>query len=93
MVPLPSTQVQQNQNARSVAGPPVYYPPGVELFARKEEALMEQQYAGGKGKMKGKAEMEYKYKASEKSKEKGGTKVAVVPACLPLCCAMPCSIM
>lgn len=96
MVPPPSPppqNKQQQQLSRSVAGPPVYYPPGVELFAKKEEALMEQESAGGKGKMKGKAKMKYKYEASEKSKEKKSSGVTAVPLCLPLCCAMPCSIM
>ena len=32
---------KDRQKTKNVAGPPVYYPPGVELFARKEEAMMQ----------------------------------------------------
>ncbi|TRY61477.1 hypothetical protein TCAL_14990 [Tigriopus californicus] len=48
---------------------------------------------GGKGKAKG----EYTYKSKGKSKyseSEGGKKgAAVIPICLPLCCAAPCVIM
>ncbi|XP_059088589.1 uncharacterized protein LOC131884741 [Tigriopus californicus] len=48
---------------------------------------------GGKGKAKG----EYQYKSKGKSKyseSEGGKKgAAVIPICLPLCCAAPCVIM
>ena len=35
----------------------------------------------------------WEYGASSKSEEKVKTKKAVVPVCLPLCCALPCVIM
>lgn len=95
IVPPPTPPPQKPKTppaTKSVAGPPVYYPPGVELFTKKEE-IMEQQSAGGKGKMKGKAKMKYKYEKSEKSKEKSSKGMAAVPVCLPVCCAMPCVIM
>lgn len=35
----------------------------------------------------------YKYEAESKSKSSSKSGAAVVPVCLPLCCAMPCTIM
>jgi len=35
----------------------------------------------------------YEYESGSKSKTKTKSGGAVVPVCLPLCCAMPCSIM
>jgi len=81
---------------KSTAGPPVYYPTGTEdLFTRPEangsvaekEGEMSQKgsyFAGAYAKEKG-----GRYK--EESGEKGGA--AVIPICLPLCCAAPCVIM
>ncbi|XP_071452065.1 uncharacterized protein [Hetaerina americana] len=63
----------------NIAGPPVYYPPGVEMFAKKDapvQARMKESESSSKG----------------ESKSAGGG-AAVVPVCLPLCCAMPCVIM
>lgn len=42
-------------------------------------------YAKGSGK--------YEYEAESKSKSTSKSGAAVVPVCLPLCCAMPCTIM
>lgn len=42
-------------------------------------------YAKGSGK--------YEYEAESKSKKSSKSGAAVVPVCLPLCCAMPCTIM
>uniref|UniRef100_A0A1B6D0C4 Uncharacterized protein n=1 Tax=Clastoptera arizonana TaxID=38151 RepID=A0A1B6D0C4_9HEMI len=86
--PAPAATAMQSKS-KNVAGPPVYYPPGVELFSKKEEASFQQQ--GGGGKMKAKAK--YEYEASGKSKSKSSSGKTVVPVCLPVCCAMPCSIM
>lgn len=44
---------------------------------------------GGQAKGSGK----YEYEAESKSKSASKSGAAVVPVCLPLCCAMPCSIM
>lgn len=44
---------------------------------------------GGYAKASGK----YEYEAGSKSKSSSKSGAAVVPVCLPLCCAMPCSIM
>ena len=30
---------KDRQKTKNIAGPPVYYPPGVELFAKKEESM------------------------------------------------------
>ena len=35
----------------------------------------------------------YEYGSSEKTKSKEKQRKAVVPVCLPLCCALPCSII
>lgn len=40
-----------------------------------------------------KASGKYEYEASSKSKSKSSKGGAVVPVCLPLCCALPCVIM
>ncbi|GLH05365.1 Putative vesicle coat complex copii subunit sec31, partial [Gryllus bimaculatus] len=82
-------QVKDRTPTTNVAGPPVYYPPGVEMFAQREEASM--QMSGGGGKAKGK--YKYEYESKEKSKSSQSQGAAVVPVCLPLCCAMPCVIM
>ncbi|XP_018304854.1 DNA-directed RNA polymerase II subunit RPB1 [Mycetomoellerius zeteki] len=76
--------------SKNVAGPPVYYPPGSAEFTKKEEssAAMSQS-SGGWQKASGK----YEYEASSKSKSKSSKGGAVVPVCLPLCCALPCVIM
>jgi len=76
------------EESKNISGPPVYYPPG-ELFAKKEESMSQQQSGGGKYKAKGK----YKYEESSKSKMSEGTKMTMVPVCLPLCCGLPCTIM
>ena len=87
---------------QSTPGPAVYYPPG-EMFSGtkvRSEAVpvstVQQssslEVGGGRGKAKG----EYAYKAKEKSKHsesEGKQGAAVVPICLPLCCAAPCVIM
>lgn len=33
----------KKEESKNVEGPPVYYPPGVELFNKKEEAMSQQQ--------------------------------------------------
>lgn len=76
--------------SKNVAGPPVYYPPGSAEFTRKEESSLAMSQAGG-GWQKERAK--YEYEASSKSKSKSSSGKAVVPVCLPLCCAMPCVIM
>ncbi|XP_069699645.1 uncharacterized protein [Periplaneta americana] len=81
-----STAAKDRPKTKNIAGPPVYYPPGVELFAKKEESMMMQ----GK---KGSGRYEYEYAKESKSKSSSSGGAAVVPVCLPLCCAMPCVIM
>lgn len=76
--------------SKNVAGPPVYYPPGSAEFTKKEEfgAAMSQSSGGWQ-----KGSAKYEYEASSKSKSKSSSGAAVVPVCLPLCCALPCVIM
>lgn len=76
--------------SKNIAGPPVYYPPGSAEFTKKEEsgAAMSQSSGGWQ-----KASAKYEYEASSKSKSKSSSGAAVVPVCLPLCCALPCVIM
>ena len=91
----------------STPGPPVYYPPG-EVFSTPKGhteslskpsgapvalASADQSAADG---ARGRAQMkkEYGYKDKSRGSEgesKGGA--AVVPICLPLCCAAPCVIL
>lgn len=82
-------QIVKKEESKNIQGPPVYYPPGVELFSKKEESMAQQQSGGGMYKAKAK----YEYEAKSKSKSKESSGKAVVPVCLPLCCAMPCTIM
>ncbi|RZC40893.1 uncharacterized protein BDFB_001003 [Asbolus verrucosus] len=74
--------------SKNVSGPPVYYPPGHEMFAKKEE--------GGAWRAEGgyeRASGKYKYEAESKSKSKSSSGAAIVPVCLPLCCGLPCAII
>jgi hypothetical protein len=76
------------QKSKNVSGPPVYYPPGHEMFAKKEE--------GGAWRAEGgyqKASGKYQYEAESRSKSKSSSGAAVVPVCLPLCCGLPCAII
>ncbi|XP_011639075.1 uncharacterized protein LOC105428440 [Pogonomyrmex barbatus] len=76
--------------SKNVAGPPVYYPPGSAEFTKKEESSSAiSQSSGGWEK----ASAKYEHEASSKSKSKSSKGGAVVPVCLPLCCALPCVIM
>ncbi|XP_076636610.1 uncharacterized protein LOC143349329 isoform X1 [Colletes latitarsis] len=76
--------------SKNVAGPPVYYPPGSGEFTKKEESSAAMSQASGGWQ---KASAKYEYEASSKSKSKTKSGGAVVPVCLPLCCAMPCVII
>ncbi|XP_076242909.1 uncharacterized protein LOC143184506 [Calliopsis andreniformis] len=76
--------------SKNVAGPPVYYPPGSAEFTKKEESSAMMAQSGGEWQ---KASAKYEYEASSKSKSKTKSGGAVVPVCLPLCCALPCVIM
>ncbi|XP_063988293.1 uncharacterized protein LOC135168237 [Diachasmimorpha longicaudata] len=76
--------------SKNVAGPPVYYPPGTTEFKMKEESSMAMKEGGGQWE-RGKGM--YEYEKGSKSKQKQTSGKAVVPVCLPLCCAMPCTIM
>jgi hypothetical protein len=78
-------------SAKNIAGPSVYYPPGHELFAKKEESMAMSGYRSQGGYAKGSGK--YMYESESKSKMKSSSGAAVVPVCLPLCCAMPCVIM
>lgn len=80
--------VKDLPKSKNIAGPPVYYPPGHEMFSHKEEAGG-YRAEGGMMKESGK----YKYEESSKSKTKSSSGMAVVPVCLPLCCGLPCVIL
>lgn len=115
----PVIENMQKAPTKNIAGPPVYYPPGKELFQKSEASaawragvciisissylclhteikpciilfsLFVIDRQGGYGKGSGK----YEYEAESKSKSASKSGAAVVPVCLPLCCAMPCTIM
>ncbi|XP_018323365.1 uncharacterized protein LOC108735738 [Agrilus planipennis] len=74
---------------KNITGPPVYYPPGHEMFAKKEEASASMRAEGGMAQAGGK----YAYEAESKSKSKSKSGAAIVPVCLPLCCGLPCVIL
>ncbi|KAJ8975548.1 hypothetical protein NQ317_009204 [Molorchus minor] len=74
---------------KNVSGPPVYYPPGHEMFAKKEESEAAYRAQGGYAKASGK----YQYEAESKSKSKSSSGATVVPVCLPLCCGLPCVLL
>ncbi|KAL3276127.1 hypothetical protein HHI36_020846 [Cryptolaemus montrouzieri] len=74
---------------KNVSGPPVYYPPGHEMFAKKEEGGAAWRAQGAYAREGGK----YEYEAESKSKSKSSSGAAIVPVCLPLCCGLPCTII
>jgi len=93
----------------STPGPPVYYPPGEVFGTTKSQSqtgsmakplaatpvavTADQSTAdGGRGRAQMRREYGYKDKGrGGESESKGGA--AVVPICLPLCCAAPCVIL
>ncbi|KAG5867454.1 hypothetical protein JTB14_018390 [Gonioctena quinquepunctata] len=74
---------------KNVSGPAVYYPPGHEMFAKKEEGEAAWRAQGGYAKASGK----YQYEAESRSKSKSSSGATVVPVCLPLCCGLPCALL
>ncbi|KAH8413635.1 hypothetical protein KR222_002392 [Zaprionus bogoriensis] len=82
----------QQQHVPSVnkAGKEVYYPPGHDTITMRREEMHAGSAAGGRW---AKGSGMYEYESGSKSKTKSKSGGAVVPLCLPLCCAMPCSIM
>uniref|UniRef100_A0A182JED2 Uncharacterized protein n=1 Tax=Anopheles atroparvus TaxID=41427 RepID=A0A182JED2_ANOAO len=87
--PMDDKSAPNQLASKNIAGPPVYYPPGHEMFAKKEMEASGWRAQGEYAKASGM----YKYEAESKSKSSSKSGAAVVPVCLPLCCAMPCSIM
>ncbi|XP_058802348.1 mucin-5AC isoform X2 [Phymastichus coffea] len=94
--------------SKNIAGPPVYYPPGSAEFKKREEHMVAMSAKGGgegwqkeesmsaMSKRSGgweKKRAAWEYGGSERHEEKTKSKKAVVPMCLPLCCALPCVIM
>ncbi|CAH2006671.1 unnamed protein product [Acanthoscelides obtectus] len=75
--------------SKNVSGPPVYYPPGHEMFAKKEESSAGWRAQGEYGKASGK----YEYGSESNSKTKTKQGAAVIPVCLPLCCGLPCTLL
>ncbi len=95
--PSPERRASPVRPQQSTPGPAVYYPPG-EMFKspRAESHLDTSSFSRAQAKGKGKAKAKGEYKAKEKSKisdGEGKQGAAVVPICLPLCCAAPCVIM
>lgn len=86
------------------SAPPVYYPPEAnEMFAKtspEAPLLMQQSQShsmsmggGSKGKMKYSAKYSAGGSESDTKFKAGAGGAAVIPICLPVCCAMPCVIM
>ncbi|XP_017069455.1 uncharacterized protein LOC108106729 [Drosophila eugracilis] len=81
---------QQHVPSVNKAGKEVYYPPGHDTIVMKREEMHAGSASGGRW---AKGSGMYEYESGSKSKTKTKSGGAVVPLCLPLCCAMPCSIM
>ncbi|XP_064089063.1 arginine-glutamic acid dipeptide repeats protein-like isoform X5 [Macrobrachium nipponense] len=76
---------------KNKAGPPVYYPPGHELFHETMHTMTLKE-SGRRGKAKWRMERASGYKeSSSHSETKGG--MTMVPVCLPLCCGAACVVM
>lgn len=77
---------------KNKAGPPVYYPPGHELFHETMHTMTLREGGGRRGKAKWRMERSAGYKeSSSHSETKGG--MTMVPVCLPLCCGAACVVM
>lgn len=76
--------------SKNQSGPPVFYPQNAEMTLRQKEGGGGAWRAQG-GYAAGASGYEYQAESSSKTKSKSGA--AVVPVCLPLCCAMPCVLM
>lgn len=80
--------------SRSTPGPPVYYPTG-DLFTRPDAngsvAEREAEISAKGSYFNAAYARERGSRSKEESGEKGGA--AVIPICLPLCCAAPCVIL
>ncbi|XP_059224952.1 inactive histone-lysine N-methyltransferase 2E [Stomoxys calcitrans] len=82
---------QQQIPSVNRAGRDIYYPPGHEMMlTKRQEMHASGSQAGGRW-AKGSGMYEYESGSRSKTTTKSGG--AMVPVCLPLCCAMPCSIM
>jgi len=75
---------------KPTSGPPVYYPPDHEPFSKKDAPLLPRT-------LERKAKSKDKKAAEAAEADAGGPGAyggaAVIPICLPVCCAMPCVIM
>ncbi|XP_061392042.1 uncharacterized protein LOC133327541 [Musca vetustissima] len=86
-----ATPNQQQIPSVNRAGREIYYPPGHEMMlTKRSEMHASGSQAGGRW-AKGSGMYEYESGSRSKTTTKSGG--AMVPVCLPLCCAMPCSIM
>ena len=89
MTPPPAAAKSVNQK-----GPEVYYPPGAE-FTKKVQPVHPVADGGSLSlgdKRKGERRVRDKHELQNmESGDKQGA--AVIPICLPLCCAAPCVIM
>merc|ERR1712209_331495 len=77
---------------KNVAGPPVFYPQGDLYTKNKEDVKAREAELSAQGQY---FSASYAAERGSKSKEETGEKggAAVIPICLPLCCAAPCVIM
>jgi len=77
---------------KNVAGPPVFYPQGDLFTKNKEDVKAREAELSAQGQyFSASYAAERGARSKEESGEKGGA--AVIPICLPLCCAAPCVIM
>jgi len=87
-----SFETEEFTPTKNTPGPPVYYPTG-DLFTKNEKdvAAREAELSAQGQYFSASYAREKGSKSKEESGEKGGA--AVIPICLPLCCAAPCVIM
>ena len=90
--PVPLIREPSPPRSKPSNGPKVYYPPGAEFG--KSEPPAKSTVDGGPVSLekegKGKVRRE-KYDRADDGENKQGA--AVIPICLPLCCAAPCVIL
>ena len=88
---------QPRKPAPNTPGPEVYYPPGADYHRAPPAVVAEQEVRpvadGGSLALERKGRREKE--RGRRDREEGGDKqgAAVIPICLPLCCAAPCVIM
>ena len=88
--PVPLIREPSPPKSKAVSGPKVYYPPGAEFTKSEPKSMVDSGPVSLDKGEKGKVRRE-KYDKFDDGENKQGA--AVIPICLPLCCAAPCVIL